>query len=550
MTSTLDALVVGAGPSGLAMASELVRHGCSCRIIDKDPSPSDKSKALGIHARTLELFYDLGILEEVLDKSLKLPAVNMHSEGRTVARLSFAGIPSPYPFAVSLQQSETERILTEHLSTQGLQPERQVELLGFTQVRDGIKAKLQHFGGQEEACRSRWIVGCDGAHSTVRHLLAIPFEGEAYENTWSLADLRVDWPLPKDEIHIFLNPSGILAYFPMPGERDRFVYNNLATSRKISDPTLADFQQEIVKRSQQAVRVNDPGWITNFRLHHRKATTFHRGRAFLVGDAGHVHSPAGGQGMNTGIQDAYNLAWKMALVRAGKSPESLLDSYDPERSPIAATVLKETDMLTRLVELRSPLLRKVRNLVMPVVTRTRRFRNLMPPQMAQLNFNYRKSPIVGEDWTGESARATAAGNRAPDSILVSGSDGREVSLFEVFRGPNHKVLLFSGHDARPATISPLLEISRQASRKLSKLMKVVFVVGQDPVPKDSVPKDSGWDGLEILVDPQHKCHIEYGSSDPCLYLIRPDKYIGYRARPVQWESFETYLRRIFVLDSR
>jgi len=244
--------------------------------------------------------------------------------------------------------------------------------------------------------------------------------------------------------------------------------------------------------------------------------------------------------MNTGIQDAYNLAWKIGLVRAGKASNALLTTYDAERSPVAATVLKETDMLTRMVELQHPMLRGLRNRLLPLIASRPSFQARMAPQMAQLAFHYRRSSIVAEDWSGSNGAAPRAGDRAPDAAVRRGSDAEAMQLFDVLRGTNHVLLLFSGEKPETGKLQELRALGASIQSQWRGLLSVYLVSTEA-----SLPANINGDGPTVVVDPELACHVQYGTRQPSLYLIRPDMYIGYRARPVQRDALQRYLSGIF-----
>ncbi len=310
-TGTADVLVVGAGPTGLAMAVELTRMGVRCRVIDKAPEPSKTSKALAVQARTLEYFDRIGIADAAVAAGRPIHGVNVFRERqRGCSHELRRGLPSRFHYALILPQSETERLLTGRLAGLGVSAERGVELTGFTQDGAGVEAVLRRpEGGAEERLRVRWLIGCDGPHSTVRHLLGVPFAGRAFEEAWSLADLHVESGLPDDEVSVFLHRGDILAFFPMKPEKQfRLVIQRRDVADPSPEPTAAEFQQAIADYGPKDTHVSDPIWMSRFQISQRQAADYRRGDVFLAGDASHIHSPVGGQGMNTGIQDACNLA--------------------------------------------------------------------------------------------------------------------------------------------------------------------------------------------------------------------------------------------------
>ena len=304
----IDVLVIGAGPTGLLMAAEAARFGLSCRIIEKNSAPLDKSRALAIQPRTLEIFDHLGIIDRFLAKGLKIHAANPFSYQKRLAHLPFDSLDSPYPFILSLEQTETEKILTDYLASFGVNIERECEFIDLSQDDECVTVSVR----DKENIKAKWVVGCDGAHSLTRKLLDFKFEGEAFPTAFSLADVELAWKYPHDEFFAFLNPEGILGVIPMPGKnRFRLVFQ---LDRVLEgDPTLEDVQEKVNKSVGPGVVVSNPLWTANFHVNSRLVSSYRKGRVFLAGDAAHIHSPVGGQGMNSGLQDPYNLDWQPVL---------------------------------------------------------------------------------------------------------------------------------------------------------------------------------------------------------------------------------------------
>ena len=350
----LDVLVVGAGPTGLTLAAQLHAHGARTRIVDRQHDRVHESRALAIQPRTLEVLRGLGVAQTLVERGNHAVHLQMHTGSHAVAlRLFDVGLDdTAYPFLLFLSQAETEAVLGEHLTAGGVAVERGVELTGVHADQDDqeLVCTLRHDHGGAERVRARYLVGCDGAHSTVRHLAGIPFRGAPYPRTFVLADLEVDGGLEPGSVHVFTGAPGILFCFPLgrPATWRMIGMRPPASGHDGSQddpgaPSLGDLQAVVDGFTRGRLRLRDPAWLTYFRLHHRHAARYRSGRVFLAGDAAHVHSPAGAQGMNTGIQDACNLASKLALTASGVADPALLDSYQAERWPVGRQVLRFTD---------------------------------------------------------------------------------------------------------------------------------------------------------------------------------------------------------------
>ncbi len=388
-------LIAGAGPVGLTMAAELARYGIPVRIIDRAPQPTQTSKALVLWSRTLELMDRMGCTPGFLQAGLRARGATLRGGGAILVHTGFGDVPSPYNFALMLPQRDTERLLAEHLQTFGVTVERRVELLGFHEGADGIEARLGHEDGREEILVTPWLIGCDGAHSTVRHGLGIGFGGSTQADDWVLADVRLegdDMP-PGDEIATYLHRDGPFVIFPIPGGRARVIAAVGKADPARPEPTLASVQALAEQRTGCRFRLTDPVWLANFHINERKVSEYGRGRALLAGDAAHVHSPAGGQGMNTGMQDAINLAWKLALVVRGEAAPSLLQSYTPERSAVGDMVLRNATRMTDLATLANPAAQAARNLALRVFFGFHAAQNRMAVTMSEIEIAYAKSPL-------------------------------------------------------------------------------------------------------------------------------------------------------------
>ncbi len=540
MDNDIDVLVVGAGPVGLFMTCELIRHGARVRLVEIADAPTTLSKAIGVHARTMEVFQDIGVVQAALAKGKVMHGANIFSDGKRIAHLSLDELDSPYPFLLDLEQSRTEEILIDHLAGLGGGAERGTTMTGFEQDDTGVTATLRR-GDTEETISASWLVGCDGAHSTTRHTLGLEFQGDALPQNMLLADVRLDWGQVDDELTASLNDQGLLFVAPLVGGRARVIAD---VPDDVKEVTLADVQQVIDERGPGGGKVSDPVWLTTFRISERQVERYRVGRVFLAGDAAHVHSPAGGQGMNTGIQDAYNLAWKLGFAIRGQASEALIDSYNGERHPVGHAVLRGTSLATRAITLRNPLARHLRDKLAGFLTNIEVVQERMRTNASQLAVGYRDSTIVGEHrGPGPGARAFShgplPGQRAPDGDLMDPQDGSMVTLFDLLRGPAHTMVFFAGtilddgdEGARGAVLAALpVEL-------VGELRLILITTGDEPLP-------TTWDGIRV-VDTDAALHHRYGADSACVYLIRPDGYIGYRAQPMDAASLRAYFDTITV----
>lgn len=423
MSANPTVFIAGAGPVGLTLANELSRHGVPIRIVDKAPHRTDKSKALVLWSRTLELFDDAGYVGPFLAAGMRGSGAQISTGKEIVARVSLDSIDSRYPFALMIPQSETERVLEEQLAARGVTVDREVELTGFAEKGDEVEATVRKADGRTETVTADWLIGCDGAHSAVRHGLGFSFEGSTLQSEWSLADGQLLGLEPKDRIHIFWHRDGILAFFPMGDDRWRVIADlgEVKDGNHFADPTLEEMQTLIAHRGSSGIALSNPRWLAAFRINERKVKDYRRGRIFLAGDAAHIHSPAGGQGMNTGMQDAFNLAWKLKMVIAGAARPSLLDSYSIERSAVGDMVLRNAGRLTEAAILRNPIAQGLRNAVVKFATGFPALQHAIADQLAETNIAYPSSPLTAKN--GHTANGPKPGMRWPDR-LPAGAGGK------------------------------------------------------------------------------------------------------------------------------
>jgi 2-polyprenyl-6-methoxyphenol hydroxylase-like FAD-dependent oxidoreductase len=395
-----DVLIVGAGPTGLVLALWLTRFGVRVRIVDKTAEPGTTSRALAVQARTLEFYRQIGLADTLVARGRNVLAVNMWVTGRKVGRAVFgemgAGL-SPFPYAHIFPQDEHERLLIETLRKDGVEVERRTELLDFDDAGSGVTARLTRGDGAPETCKAAFIAGCDGAHSKVREKLAFGFPGGTYNHLFYVADVETSGTVTNGELHAALDTTDFIIVFPLNGEgRVRLVGTVRAESEQQHEHLAwNDVSQRVIEWMRITVtRVN---WFSTYRVHHRVADHFRKDRAFLLGDAAHIHSPVGGQGMNTGIGDAVNLAWKLAAVLGGRADASLLDSYEPERIAFARRLVATTDQVFTAVTSDGAIARFVRlrlvPTLFPLVTPLRFVRRFMFLTISQIGVNYRGSSL-------------------------------------------------------------------------------------------------------------------------------------------------------------
>lgn len=545
-------LIVGAGPTGLTLAIELARRNVPFRLIDRDARRADTSRAIGTQARTVEVFRIMGIAEAALRPAVWPRALRFAERGRTLARISFASEPGTGPRLLSMDESDTERVLEERLIQLGGRIERSAELTAFRLDEDRIVASLIEPDGESQVT-ARFLVGADGAHSAVRRGAGIGFAGERYPERFLLADIDIDWELPHDEGHVWIGGDDLVAVIPLPGERRYRVIAPLSPGqigREYASEAEIAAAAETLLRTRSKVplqRVGKPAWASAFRIQRRQAERYRVGPVFLAGDAAHVHSPVGGQGMNTGIQDAFNLGWKLALAARGIAAPGLLDTYEAERHPIARSVLRGTDLATRLVLARNPLVESIREHLVPAVVRLPPVQRRMLAAVSQVNIGYRGSAISvdagharGKRGRLERDAGIRPGDRVPDAVLVDPVAGQDVTLFDLIaRG--WVLLLFPGENPSPERMATVHGLAEQTRQMVGEEVRAYVILDRSTGP--------GPHGT-ILSDPTGALARVFGGSEDLAALVRPDGYLGYRGRLAQTGDLASYLARVFAMQIR
>ena len=525
-----DVLIVGAGPTGLMLENQLARRGgARFRIIDRHAGPARESRALGVQARTLEIYEQLGIAPRALELGRRTIGASMWARGRRAARVPLGEIGrdlSPYPFLLILGQEDNELLLGESLSRWGPAVEWNTELVGMTQYPDRVDAKIRLPDGSIQEFSTVWVAGCDGVRSSVRDWNGIEFRGAPYEHVFFIADARVVGPMIPDELNVYLWGNGFHLFFPMRGPDHWRVVGILPPAlRGRTDLTLDHVIPSIREEAGAELSFQECRWFSSYRIHHRRAARFRDRRCFLLGDAAHVHSPVGAQGMNTGLQDSYNLGWKLALVASGRAGDALLDTYEAERVPVAEALLRTTDQGFSILVSGSPLAAAFRTHLLPnflaLAMRVGKFRTLGFRTISQIGIQYRSSP-ASESMPGLPAEAPRAGDRFP-WLRLSLAPGRTAeSFFGKLDDTRFHLVLFGqdGGGGAGASAGASADAGSGSESALPDLLRT-HVVPSDPANERELAR------AKI---PQ-----------PSFYLIRPDGYVGLCGARLESGAVERYL---------
>jgi len=547
--SQTDVLIVGSGPVGLMLACELRRRDVACRIIDKYAEFPSTSRANGVQPRAMEVLDSLGVADKIVAESYQAKGIRIMRAGTEVGRIephadTDPGESSelPYPKMVFANQAVVERALRDKLVELGGRVELRRELRSVADTPAGVVAGIVDLAsGNVEQVHAKWLVGCDGVYSAVRTLLQLPFKGKDYPDEFVQADVYLDGDLPQGLMTLWLNDQGPMGAIPF---REPGLWRIAAqifpdADGNIPRASVELFQRLLAERAgDTTTTIAEPVWLSNFVVHHRIVDHYRKGHAFVAGDAAHVHSPIGGQGMNTGIQDAYNLAWKLALVING-APETLLDSYEAERLPVGRKVLQQTDVNHRLRVSGSAVTDVLMDRIVFPLLRVPAILDVVGDFIlkrgSQLDVNYRASSL--SEHTGNVRKGPKAGDRAPDGHLLDAS-GQPTSLFAQFRTPDFRLLIFQGH-RQAADLKALTAIGHRCQAATRRLMRPIVITNAIA----AVGTSGADDDLTVLNDPTQRTHAAYGVSTASLYLIRPDGYVGFRCGADDESALVDYLQR-------
>jgi 2-polyprenyl-6-methoxyphenol hydroxylase-like FAD-dependent oxidoreductase len=495
-----DVLVVGAGPTGLMLANQLGRRGVRTLIIDRHAGPSLQTRALGVQARTMEIYSKLSIMDRALELGRVGTGANVWAEGRWVARVPLGEVGrslSPYPFVLILGQDDNERIMGDKLRDWGISVQWNTELVCLQQEAGHVTATLKQPDGTTRKITSAWVAGCDGARSLVRELCGITFPGAPYEHVFFVADTKVTGGMVPDEVNVYLGRKGFHLFFPMRGQDHWRVVGILPpVLRDRNDVTFQDVISSVRGDLGPGLSFSACTWFSTYRIQHRSASRFRDRRCFLLGDAAHIHSPVGAQGMNTGLQDSYNLGWKLALVVDGRAGTALLDSYEEERIPIARRLLDTTDRAFRLVVSKNPLAGLLRTKILVRIAafalRSESVQRAAFRVVSQTGIHYRESSL-SQSMGGLSRRAPRAGDRFPWLRLELLAAGPVEDLFQ----------------------------------NLDDTRFNLIVIGQPSPPGETLDLGDLLRIHAIPVNPVNDAELARAQIPrPSFYLVRPDGHIG------------------------
>jgi len=470
------------------LACQLIRYGIDFIILDKNEGVTNYSKALGVHARTLEIYEQLGIVEKALAQGTVAGKVRMLAGAKVRGEVDLSNIGkglSAYPYMLVLEQSKNERLLYDYMQTHGKDVLWQTKLENFSQSDAKVSAQVKTANGESTAIEAKYMVGCDGPKSVVRHGLGLSFEGSTFERLFYVADVQIDWKFSHDALHVCLAGDSGMAFFPMPGDNRYRIVGAFPEgfAKDEGEAPYEEIEQYIKEQSDIDLEISHVNWFSTYKVHTRHVEKFSSGRCFLAGDSAHVHTPAGGQGMNTGIQDVYNLAWKLAFVLQGKADIKVLESYNQERLENAKHLVETTDRMFNLVAGQGWFLKFMRTTVIPPLAKyivaLDVFKSRFFPLISQIGITYRTSPLSKHD--GDNEFSIKAGDRMPYFLL----DG--ASIYDKLREPGYHLLVFTDKNDKPVT---RMDIDSQSIYLTTEIQRI------------------------------------FGTNKPFSVLLRPDNYIA------------------------
>jgi len=502
-----DVIIVGAGPTGLSLACQFIRYGIDFVIFDKNETTTPHSKAIGVQARTLEIYEQIGLADNLIEQGAIAAKARMIVGGKVRGEVEFGEMGkglSPYPFILMVEQGRHETLLYDFIKSNGRDVLWQTELENFTQNESSVTANIKNANGETETIEAKFLVGCDGAKSIVRHSLGLTFEGSTFERMFYVADVQIDWNLSHDALTAFLMKNNLLAFFPMVGEKQWRIVGTFSEefAKDEGDVLYEEIEERIKKDAELELDITKVNWFSTYKVHTRHVNKFSSGRCFLAGDSAHIHTPAGAQGMNTGIQDGYNLAWKIAMVLQGNADAKILETYNDERLENAKNLLETTDRFFNLAANPNAFFAFLRIYVFPYVAGLAfgidAVKKFVFPRVSQIAINYRHSSLSKNN----GKFAVKAGDRMP-YFLVEGA-----SIYDELREPKFHLLTFFDGSGNP--------------------------------PDFSKTKFSEYADFHHLPLYPHIAEI-FNTAESFMILLRPDNYIGLISAETSLENLENYL---------
>ncbi len=504
-----DVIIVGAGPTGLSLACQFIRYGINFVILDKKETTTPYSKAIGVQARTLEIYEQIGLASKLIEQGAIAAKARMVVGGEVRGEAVFSEMGkgmSPYPFILIVEQGRHEKILYDFIKSNGRDVLWNTELESFTQDETGVKATVKNANGETETIGAKFLVGCDGAKSPVRHALGLTFEGSTFERMFYVADVEIDWKFSHDAGHAFLLKDTLLAFFPMEGENQWRIVGTFPEefARDEGEVLYEEIEERIKHDAELELNITDVNWFSTYKVHTRRVNKFSVGRCFLAGDSAHIHTPAGAQGMNTGIQDGYNLAWKIVMVLKGKASEKILETYNEERLKNAENLLKTTDRFFNLAASPNMLFTFFRIYVFPYIAGVAfsidAVKKFVFPRVSQIGINYRHGSLSETDGN----FSVKAGDRMPYFSV----DGE--SIYDKLRQPKFHLLVFSDDEndfqnLRSEFANSLVDLN---AMPLSSEVKEIF-----------------------------------GAAKSFIILLRPDNYLGLISGEILPAKVKSYLAK-------
>lgn len=512
-TMNTDVVIIGAGPTGLSLACQFVRHGIDFAIFDKSEGITPYSKAIGVQARTLEIYDQIGLAQGLIAQGTIAERVSLIEAGKVRGKIELANIGkglSPYPFLLIVEQSKHEHLLYDFLKTGGKDVFWQAELESFWQTDGGVTAKIRNAKGESQTVEAKYLVGCDGAKSLVRHALGMTFEGITFDRLFYVADVQIGQQFSHDEIMVCLAQNTFTAFFPLPGEKRFRIVGTFPenTDKNEGEILYEEIEEQIKEDTKLELDITKVNWFSIYKVHSRRVSKFSEGRCFFAGDAAHVHTPAGAQGMNTGIQDGYNLAWKLASVIKGFAGTHILETYDEERGENAKHLLETTDRLFEFGASPEWFIAYFRTLIFPLIANVVLsfdiVKKIVFPLVSQIGINYRHSSL--SEHADDAKFKVKAGDRMP-YFLVDNE-----SIYDRLSEPKFHLLTFSGGGSGYQTMKGEIE------KEYPYLVDYYVVPFYDPRIKEV-----------------------FGMNKSFSVLLRPDNYIGFISQGTLLDKLRVYL---------